>query len=80
MALLNLAPQPPQNFADGWFSKWQLGQLTASGAPHSLQNRRSGAFSVAHPEQRIPSAPVHLVPVDDNYLLRVRFSLNPSTR
>ena len=51
--LVNRAPQPPQNFAAGTFSKRQLGQMLTSRVPHSLQNRQSGAFSAAHPEQRI---------------------------
>jgi hypothetical protein len=51
--LVNRAPQPPQNFAAGTFSKRQLGQMLTSRVPHSLQNRQSGAFSAAHLEQRI---------------------------
>jgi hypothetical protein len=47
----------PQNLKPGGFSKWHLGQTSASGAVHWPQNLIPPGFSKPHFEQRIGGPP-----------------------
>jgi hypothetical protein len=52
--VVSAAPQSPQNFSPASYRVPQAAQVSASGAPHAVQNFRLSRFSCAQMGQRMP--------------------------